>query len=56
MNRIWNEYFGKGIISTVSDFGKAGDKPTDPELLDYLADGFVKDGWSVKKLHRQILL
>ena len=56
MNRIWNEYFGKGIIGTVSDFGKAGDKPTNPELLDYLADNFVKDGWSVKKLHRQILL
>ena len=56
VNRIWNEYFGKGIIGTVSDFGKAGDKPTNPELLDYLADNFVKDGWSVKKLHRQILL
>ena len=56
VNRVWNEYFGKGIIGTVSDFGKAGDKPTNPELLDYLADNFVKEGWSVKKLHRQILL
>lgn len=56
VNRIWNQYFGKGIVATVSDFGKAGDKPTNPELLDYLADSFVKNGWSVKKLHRDILL
>lgn len=56
VNRVWNQYFGKGIVGTVSDFGKAGDKPTNPELLDYLADHFVKDGWSVKKLHRDILL
>ncbi|WP_245276413.1 DUF1549 and DUF1553 domain-containing protein [Methylocapsa aurea] len=56
VNRVWNEYFGKGIVATVSDFGKAGDKPTNPELLDYLADTFVKNGWSVKTLHRQILL
>ena len=53
VNRIWNQYFGKGIVATVSDFGKAGDKPTNQELLDYLADHFVKDGWSVKKLHRR---
>ena len=56
VNRIWNQYFGKGIVVTVSDFGKAGDKPTNPELLDYLADNFVKNGWSVKKLHQSILL
>jgi len=56
VNRVWNEYFGKGIVSTVSDFGKAGDKPTNPELLDYLASDFIKNGWSVKNLHRQILL
>jgi hypothetical protein len=56
VNRIWDQYFGKGIVATVSDFGKAGEKPTHPELLDYLADKFVKDGWSVKKLHREILL
>jgi len=56
VNRIWNQYFGKGIVATVSDFGKAGDKPTNQELLDYLADRFVKDGWDVKKLHRQVLL
>jgi hypothetical protein len=56
VNRVWNEYFGKGIVGTVSDFGKAGDKPSNPELLDYLADSFIKEGWSAKKLHRQILL
>jgi hypothetical protein len=56
VNRVWDQYFGRGIVATVSDFGRAGDKPSNPELLDYLADSFVKDGWSIKKLHRQILL
>ncbi len=56
VNRIWNEYFGRGIVSTVSDFGKAGARPTNPELLDYLAAEFVRGGWHVKPLHRQILL
>lgn len=56
VNRVWNQYFGKGIVGTVSDFGKAGDKPTNQELLDHLAFTFVKDGWSVKRLHRSILL
>jgi hypothetical protein len=56
VNRVWNEYFGRGIVGTVSDFGKAGDKPTNPELLDYLADDFIRGGWRIKKLHRQILL
>jgi len=56
VNRVWGQYFGNGIVETVSDFGKAGKKPTNPELLDYLADNFVKQGWSVKKLHRDILL
>ncbi len=56
VNRIWEEYFGRGIVETVSDFGKAGQKPTNPELLDYLADNFVKQGWSIKKLHHDILL
>ena len=56
VNRVWGQYFGNGIVETVSDFGKAGAKPTHPELLDYLATNFVKDGWSVKKLHREILL
>ena len=56
VNRIWGQYFGRGIVDTVSDFGKAGDKPTHPELLEYLAKQFVGEGWSTKKLHRQILL
>ena len=56
VNRIWNEYFGTGIVKTVSDFGKAGDRPTNPELLDYLADSLTKSGWHSKPLHRQILL
>lgn len=56
VNRVWEQYFGHGIVETVSDFGKAGQKPVNPELLDYLASKFVKDGWSVKKLHREILL
>jgi hypothetical protein len=56
VNRIWDQYFGHGIVETVSDFGKAGQKPTNPELLDYLASKFVKDGWSIKSLHREILL
>lgn len=56
VNRVWEQLFGNGIVKTVSDFGKAGDKPTNPELLDYLADNFVKQGWSVKKLQREILL
>lgn len=56
VNRVWSQYFDKGIISTVQDFGRAGTKPTHPELLDHLASTFVKNGWSVKQLHRQILL
>jgi hypothetical protein len=56
VNRVWAQYFGHGIVETVSDFGRAGQKPTHPELLDYLADQFVQQGWSVKALHKQILL
>ncbi|MBS0372581.1 MAG: DUF1553 domain-containing protein [Proteobacteria bacterium] len=55
-NRVWSQYFDKGIVPTVADFGRAGEKPTNPELLDYLASTFVKNGWSVKKLHKEILL
>ena len=56
VNRVWAQYFSTGIVPTVSDFGRAGQKPTNPELLDYLAAEFVKKGWSVKKLQREILL
>jgi hypothetical protein len=56
VNRVWAQYFNDGIIGTVSDFGRAGKKPTHPELLDYLAANFIQNGWSVKKLQREILL
>jgi len=56
VNRVWSWYFGTGIVPTSSDFGRAGQRPSNPELLDYLADSFVKNGWSVKKLEREILL
>jgi hypothetical protein len=56
VNRVWAQYFGRGIVASVSNFGRAGQKPSHPELLDYLADRFVASGWSVKQLHREILL
>ncbi len=56
VNRVWAWHFGKGIVGTPSDFGYRGERPTHPELLDYLAAKFVAEGWSVKKLHREILL
>jgi hypothetical protein len=56
VNRIWQDHFGKGIVGTASDFGIMGDRPTDPQLLDYLATTFVENGWSIKKMHRLIML
>jgi hypothetical protein len=56
VNRQWAQFFGTGIVESLNDFGKTGTKPTHPELLDYLVGDFVKTGWSVKKLQRQILL
>jgi hypothetical protein len=56
VNRVWKWHFGSGIVDTPDNFGKMGDPPSDPELLDYLAMSFVKNGMSVKKLHREILL
>ena len=55
VNRIWHYHFGRGIVATPSDFGTKGEPPTHPELLDWLAIQFVKDGWSLKKLHRLIM-
>src|SRR5262249_39651015 len=55
VNRVWQYHFGEGLVRTPSDFGTMGESPTHPELLGWLADRFVKDGWSIKKLHRLIL-
>ncbi len=56
VNRVWKGHFGTGIVDTPSNFGIGGERPTNPELLDYLAAQFVKDGMSIKKLHRTIML
>ena len=56
VNRIWEYHFGKGLVQTPSDFGKRGKTPTHPELLDYLATHFIESGWSIKRVHRLIML
>jgi hypothetical protein len=56
VNRVWQGHFGTGLVGTPNDFGSRGMAPTHPQLLDYLADRFVRDGWSMKKLHRLIML
>jgi hypothetical protein len=56
VNRVWKAHFGTGIVETPSNFGLTGERPTNPELLEYLAAGFVKNGLSIKKLHREIML
>jgi hypothetical protein len=55
VNRVWQHHFGEGLVRTPSDFGVMGEKPTHPELLDWLATWFMENGWSIKKLHRLIL-
>jgi mono/diheme cytochrome c family protein len=52
VNRVWQQHFGRGIVATASDFGALGDRPSHPELLDYLATRFVQTGWRMKALHR----
>ena len=56
VNRIWQHHFGEGLVRSPNNFGKQGRPPTHPELLDYLADRFVRSGWSVKAMHKLILL
>ena len=55
-NRIWQWHFGEGLVRTPSNFGLLGEKPTHPELLDWLSNRFIDDGWSVKKMHKLLLL
>ncbi len=56
VNRVWRWHFGTGIVDTPSNFGKMGDPPSHPDLLEYLASGFVESGMSIKELHRQMML
>jgi hypothetical protein len=56
VNRIWQHLFGRGLVASVDNFGVLGERPTHPELLDYLADRFVKEGWSIKKMIRLMVL
>jgi hypothetical protein len=55
VNRIWDQHFGCGLVRTTSDFGSQGERPSHPELLEYLAFEFVRHGWDLKWLHREIL-
>jgi mono/diheme cytochrome c family protein len=55
VNRVWMHHFGKGLVINAGDFGALGDRPSHPELLDWLATHFMEKGWSLKELHRQIL-
>jgi hypothetical protein len=56
VNRLWQHHFGRGLVRTASDFGIRGERPTHPELLDWLATEFVASGWSIKAMHRLMLL
>jgi hypothetical protein len=56
MNRLWQQYFGKGIVETENDFGLAGDRPTHPEVLDWMASEFMSGGWKMKRMHRALVM
>jgi hypothetical protein len=55
VNRVWQWLFGRGLVATPDNFGRLGEKPAEPELLDHLASKFIADGWSVKRLVRYIV-
>ena len=55
VNRVWHHHFGRGIVTSLDNFGKTGERPTHPELLDWLAVEFMEKGWSVKQLHRLLM-
>src|SRR5207302_2106206 len=55
VNRLWKHHFGTGIVATLGNFGKAGALPTHPELLDWLSLEFVRQGWSIKAMHRLMM-
>lgn len=56
VNRVWMHHFGRGIVGTPSEFGSQGDRPTHPELLDWLADHFVKSGWQLRAFHKLLMM